>query len=219
MNRALIALLVSVGVALSTLGLVTPDSTTANSATTGSTTATTTPNSQVFTYLERSVQGIQAKLTWNATTVEQHAAWRQEFRKKLVELLGMPAESSPSFLDRLTGSLGGETVASTPEVRWDESEVLETDAFTRRKVYVRTETDYWAPAYYYVPKNVSGARPAIICFHGHSGILPYIREGSAAEKKKTRLHHLDYAPYFAGVGTKRAMTGPIAASDSLETPC
>ena len=85
-------------------------------------------------------------------------------------------------------------------MRWDESDVFETDSFLRRKVYVRTEQDYWAPAYYYTSKTAQGKRPTIVCFHGHSGILPYIREGSDDEKAKGKEHHLDYAPYFAENG-------------------
>jgi dienelactone hydrolase len=140
------------------------------------------PNSQVYTYLERHAETIHPQLAWNATTVAEHEAWRQQFHDKLLELLGEWPERVPLNLT------------------WDEDDVLETEAFTRRKVYVRTEQNYWAPAYYYVPKNVGGKRPAIICFHGHSGILPYIREGTDAEKRKGEEHQLDYAPYFAEHG-------------------
>lgn len=140
------------------------------------------PNSEILTYLDRHADSFTPKLAWDATSPEEHAAWRGKFREKLVKLLGEWPEQVP------------------PEVRWDEGDVLETEAFVRRKVYVRTERDYWAPAYYYTPKNVSGKRPAIMCFHGHSGILPYIREGTDAQKAKGEKHHLDYAPYFAENG-------------------
>lgn len=141
-----------------------------------------TPNSEILTYLERNLETVSPQLAWKATTPAEHDTWRTEFRAKLVELLGEWPEKVPA------------------DVRWDESDVLETEAFLRRKVYVRTEKDYWAPAYYYTPKGVTGKRPAIMCFHGHSGILPYIREGSDAEKEKGATHHLDYAPYFAENG-------------------
>ena len=140
------------------------------------------PNSEVFTYLERHVEAVHPQLAWSATTVADHETWRRQFRAKLVELLGEWPDRVPL------------------DVRWDDADVLETEAFTRRKVYVRTEQDYWAPAYYYVPKNVKGKRPAVICFHGHSGIMPYIREGTEDEKRKGEQHHLDYAPYFAEHG-------------------
>lgn len=141
-----------------------------------------TPNSQILTYLERSLETVTPKMGWKATTPAEHEAWRGPFREKLMGLLGeWPA-------------------AVAPDVRWDDQEVFETEAFTRRKVYVRTEADYWAPAYYYTPKGVTGKRPAVICFHGHSGILPYIREGSDEQKAKGENHHLDYAPYFAEHG-------------------
>ncbi len=141
-----------------------------------------TPNSQVFTYLEREAETVHPQLAWSAATPDEHEAWRTAFRGKLMELLGEWPEPVPA------------------DVHWDDADVLETDAFTRRKVYVRTERDYWAPAYYYVPKNVDGKRPAVMCFHGHSGIMPYIREGTDEEKKKGEEHHLDYAPYFAEHG-------------------
>jgi dienelactone hydrolase len=141
-----------------------------------------TPNSKILTYLERNLEAVTPQMAWKATSPAEHDVWRGPFREKLVELLGEWPERVPA------------------DVRWDESNVLETDAFLRRKVYVRTEHDYWAPAYYYTPKGVTGKRPAIMCFHGHSGILPYIREGTDAEKAKGEKHHLDYAPYFAEQG-------------------
>lgn len=140
------------------------------------------PNSEVRTYLDRLADTVAPRMAWSAATPEEHAAWRGPFREKLESLLGEWPEEVPVGF------------------RWDEGDVLETESFLRRKVYVQTERDYWAPAYYYTPKNVTGKRPAVLCFHGHSGILPYIREGSDAEKKKGELHALDYAPYFAEQG-------------------
>ncbi len=140
------------------------------------------PNSAVSTYLERNLETVDPQMAWSATSVAEHEAWRAPFRAKVMELLGeWPTK-----------------VAS--DVRWDDADVLETDTFLRRKVHVRTEENYWAPAYYYTPKNVTGKRPTILCFHGHSGILPYIREGSDEQKAKGEMHHLDYAPYFAEHG-------------------
>jgi dienelactone hydrolase len=139
-------------------------------------------NSKILTYLERNLDTVSPKLAWEAENEAEHTAWRDAFRAKLVELLGTWPDPVP------------------PAVRWDETDVLETEAFVRRKVYVRSEADYWAPAYYYTPKQASEKRPAIMCFHGHSGIKPYIREGSDAEKAKGEKHHLDYAPYFAEQG-------------------
>jgi len=135
-------------------------------------------NSKVYVALER--ERIDPKLSWDARTPKEHEAWRQSFRAKLSELLGKDPEMVPL------------------EFVWDE--VMETEAFTRKKVYVRTEKDYWAPAYYFLPKGMKETRPAILCFHGHSGILPYIREGTEAERKKGRDHSLDYAVHFAEQG-------------------
>jgi dienelactone hydrolase len=139
-------------------------------------------NSQVIPYLDAYAETVAPALAWDADSPEAHVAWREAFREKLEALLG-------DWPERLH-----------LETRWDESDVIETESFTRRKVYVRTEPDYWAPAYYYAPKNAPGRRPAIMCFHGHSGINPYIREGSDAEKEKGANHQLDYAPYFAEQG-------------------
>lgn len=139
-------------------------------------------NSAFPKYLDRVATTVTPQLGWAASSPEEHAAWRAAFRERLVSLLGVWPEKLPLA------------------AAWDESDVLETDAFLRRKVYVQTEPDYWAPAYYYTPKRVTGRRPAIICFHGHSGILPYIREGTEAEKEKGQQHQLDYAPYFAEHG-------------------
>ena len=163
-------------------------------------------NSKVFTFLEGELEGFEPQLAWDAATADEHAAWRKQFRAKLVDLLG------------------GWPEPVAPEVYWDENEVLETDKFTRRKVYVRSEANYWAPAYYFVPRNITGKRPAVICFHGHSGIMPYIREGTDREKRKGEDHHLDYAPPTSpstgksswpscnAAGTKRARRTRTVAS-------
>jgi len=137
-------------------------------------------NCQVDRYFAGVADKITPKLAWNATSPEEHAAWRAQFLPKLEELLGKKPEPVPL------------------QVVWDKT--VETEAFTRRKLYIQSEADYWVPAYYFVPKERKGKTPAIICLHGHSGILPYIREGNPREKAKSRDHELDYALYFAEHG-------------------
>ena len=106
---------------------------------------------QAFDGLAERVQPRQA---WDAETPEEHEAWRKKMQATMVDLLGEMPEKVPL------------------EVRWTEKK--EFDKFTRHKVYVRTTADYWSPVYYFVPKNITGKRPAIVCLHGHSGIEPYI---------------------------------------------
>ncbi len=137
-------------------------------------------NSKVYVQLEKQLKSLSPKLSWEASNPEEHAEWRDKFKPQLKELLGKDPEPVPL------------------EVKWEEE--FETDKFTRHKIYVRSEENYWIPAYYYVPKNIKGKRPAIVCFHGHSGINPYIREGTEAEKKKGEEHALDYAVHFAEQG-------------------
>lgn len=137
-------------------------------------------NSKVYNYFEQAGDNAERALKWDANSPAEHEAWRAEFDESLRELLGAWPEQ----------------VALDHE--WDET--FETSAFTRRKVYIRSEANYWVPAYYFVPKNITGKRPAIICLHGHSGIYPYIREGTEQEKKKGRDHNLDYAVHFAEQG-------------------
>ena len=139
-------------------------------------------NSAVDTYFARRLAHVQPQLPWKATTTEEHAIWREKFDAQLRVLLGTLPERVPM------------------DFAWDESDVLETDQFTRRKVYIQSEADYWVPAYYFVPKDIQGKTPAVVCLHGHSGIMPYIGEGTEAEKKKSADHHLDYAVYFAKHG-------------------
>ena len=137
-------------------------------------------NSSVFEYFSQAADQIEPKLAWHAASVEEHGVWRRQFKPKLEELLGHNPE--PVVL----------------RVEW--ADELETEKFTRKKLYIQSEKHYWIPAYYFVPKELKGATPAIICLHGHSGILPYIREGTDAEKEKGRDHSLDYAPYLAEHG-------------------
>ena len=123
---------------------------------------------------------VTPKLRWNAQTESEHSIWRKKFRRKLGELLGRMPERVPL------------------QVHWGER--VESSLFTRHKIYVRSEEHYWAPAYYFVPKALKKRAPAIVCLHGHSGILPYIREGDKEQRAKAKALALDYAPFFAEQG-------------------
>jgi len=130
---------------------------------------------------EQLAQANQPSVLWNATTVAEHEAWREKFAATMKRLLGRMPDRVPL------------------EVKWESEEKFE--AFTRHKIYVRTEAAYWAPVYYFVPHERKEKTPAIVCLHGHSGIDPYIDEGKTdAERKKTAELSLDYAVYLAKHG-------------------
>ena len=137
-------------------------------------------NSRLARYFEMEVAGLAPRLAWNARTPAAHKRWRRRMRRKLRELLGRTPQPVPL------------------ESRWDET--METPAFVRRKVYIRTEEHYWSPAYFFVPKKLERPAPAVLCLHGHSGILPYIREGDEHQKELARTHEVDYAPFLAERG-------------------
>jgi len=139
-------------------------------------------SSLIYPNLMRLGDAVKPKLAWNAATAEEHKAWRRKFKARLKQLLG-------------------DTPAAVPlHVQWSDKEKLETELFTRRKVYIQTEADYWMPAYYFLPKKRAAKTPAVICLHGHSGIVPYIREGDEKDREKSRAHALDYAVYLAEHG-------------------
>lgn len=137
-------------------------------------------NSQVMPAFQALADQTSMQMEWKAGTVEEHEAWRDKFHAKLIELLGrMPAPVEY-------------------EVKWTEEKDL--GSVVRHKLYIRTQEDYFTPVYYFVPKERTGKRPAMVCLHGHSGVYPYIREGTEAEKAKCRKLALDYAVYFAEHG-------------------
>ncbi len=137
-------------------------------------------NSGIFEHFMVVIDDVSPRLRWAAGTVTEHTAWRSEFRAKLAELVGRMPE--PVEL----------------EVQWEER--AEADLYTRHKVYVRSEEHYWIPAYYFVPKGLSSSVPALVCLHGHGGVLPYIREGNAEQLAKSATLDLDYAVYLAEHG-------------------
>lgn len=128
------------------------------------------------------VDEVEPAQAWNAKTPEEHAAWQKKLHATVTRLLGVMPKRVPL------------------EVKWVEKE--EFEKFTRHKIYVRTEEAYWAPVFYYVPHEVKDKKvPAIVCLHGHSGILPYTRQYTdEAMQKKGESHDLDYAPYLAENG-------------------
>ena len=137
-------------------------------------------NSRIFDHFMAVGDTVSPQLAWNATTEDEHRTWRARWRRKLAELVGRTPEPVPL------------------EVEWEER--VETDLFTRHKVYVRSEEHYWVPAYYFLPKGLQGKAPALICLHGHSGIVPYIREGDAEQRAKSKRLALDYAVVLAEQG-------------------
>ncbi|NQT50435.1 acetylxylan esterase [bacterium] len=139
-------------------------------------------NSQVYPYLCKLGDDVAPKLAWNAASPEEHRAWRTKFKARLKALLGQQPAPVPL------------------QARWSTQERLETDLFLRRKVYIQSEADYWVPAYYFLPKRRAAKTPAIVCLHGHSGIVPYIREGDAKQREKSTAHELDYAVHLAEQG-------------------
>ena len=120
-------------------------------------------NSTIRSHFELAADGLEPALRWAAGSPAEHAEWRRAFSGRLQRLVGKRPRRVPL------------------EVRWDE--VADLGTVVRRKVYVRSEAHYWVPAYYFVPKQVREKTPAILCLHGHSGILPYIREGDDAQRR------------------------------------
>lgn len=137
-------------------------------------------NSDLMLHFLKQKPEFAPRLAWNAATPRAHAAWRKRFDARLRKL-------------------GGRTPRPVP-LRVDWTETFETDAFTRHKIYVRSERDYWIPAFYFVPKRLAKPAPALVCLHGHSGIYPYIREGTEQQRENGRKWDLDFAPYFAERG-------------------
>ena len=137
-------------------------------------------NSDLLQHFMEQKPSLAPKLAWQATSVEEHRAWRRGFARRLRTLLGRTPPAVPLQVDCV--------------------EEVETEGFTRRKLYIRSEEHYWVPAYLFLPKHRRDAAPAIVCLHGHSGIYPYIRDGSEEQRAKSKKLNLDYAPYFAEHG-------------------
>jgi len=139
-------------------------------------------SSLIYPNLMRLGDAAKPKLAWHATTVDEHKAWRRRFKPRLKQLLGDTPEPLPLH------------------VQWSDKEALDTKLFTRRKVYIQTEPDYWMPAYYFLPKHRAARTPAVICLHGHSGVMPYIREGTPKQQAAWRAKAIDYAVTLAEHG-------------------
>ena len=137
-------------------------------------------NSDLLQHFAEQRESLTPKLAWRAESIEEHRAWRGRFARRLRKLVGRMPSEVPM------------------EVEWIEE--VETKAFIRRKVYIRSEEHYWVPAYLFLPKPLPVSAPALVCLHGHSGVYPYIREGNAKERAKSKRLELDYAPFFAEHG-------------------
>jgi dienelactone hydrolase len=137
-------------------------------------------NSDLMRHFMMQKAALAPKLAWQAKTTAEHQAWRKRFAQRLRRLVGHEPRAVPL------------------QVEWVEKQ--ETEAFIRHKIYIRSEEHYWIPAYFFVPRRPACPRPAIVCLHGHSGILPYIREGNEHQQQKCRELALDFAPLLAESG-------------------
>lgn len=115
-------------------------------------------NSKISKYFSGISDTLDPLYKWTAKSILEHRIWRGKFSRKLNFLVGKRPDQVPL------------------DIIWKEPIGLGT--VTRQKIYVRSEKDYWVPAYYFFPKVVTSKTPALVCLHGHSGILPYIREGN-----------------------------------------
>ncbi len=85
-----------------------------------------------------------------AKNVEEHKAWKNELKHKIIVTLGIDkmqsCELTPQFV---------------------ESEILE--GFRRDKVVIQTEPGVWMPMYILIPEDLKHdeKRPAVIAVHGH----------------------------------------------------
>ncbi|MDP7275595.1 MAG: alpha/beta hydrolase family protein [Planctomycetaceae bacterium] len=118
-------------------------------------------------------------LAWKAGTVEEHKAWHTAFRAKMLKVLG-----------RMPGRV-------PLKVKWTETQRF--DKFTRHKIYIQTEKTYWCPVYYLVPHELKRRVPAIVCLHGHDGVVPYLGEGRKSGAKRPLLSR-DFPRFFAEHG-------------------
>jgi len=119
------------------------------------------------------------ELAWKATTIEEHNAWHTAFQTKMIEVLGRMPDRVPL------------------KVKWIEKKQFET--FTRHKIYIQTERTYWCPVYYLVPHELKERAPAIVCLHGHDGVVPYLGEGRKSGEPRPVLAR-DFARFFAEHG-------------------
>lgn len=162
-------------------------------------------NSDLMRHFTMQRNRLAPRLAWPAVTPDEHGTWRRRFAARLRQLLGRNPAGVP--------------------LRVEQAETLETAAFTRHKLYLRSEENYWVPAYYFVPRRLMRPAPAIVCLHGHSGILPYIREGDREQLRKCRELSLDFAPFFAEHGyvtiapVQRGWDETAAGVDRREKGC
>ena len=105
-------------------------------------------NAKIYPHLMALGDDVKPQLAWDAATPDEHKAWARKARAKVRQLAGKMPQRVPL------------------EIKWGEKK--EFAKFVRQKIYVRSETHYWAPAFYFVPKGADpkAKRPAIVCLHG-----------------------------------------------------
>lgn len=146
--------------------------------------STSLPEHRVETSFRGLANSISPTFAWNATSLKEHRAWQTTFQKQMLEVLGRMPERVPL------------------DVKWVEEERF--DQFTRHKIYIRTEKRFWCPVYYFVPHKIKKRRAAIVCLHGHDGVVPYLGEDRKPGVPRPVLSR-DFASYFAEHGYVTAL--------------
>jgi len=134
-------------------------------------------------YWQNRIRDIEPRMAFRARDRESFDRWKNDFRRKFVELLGrMPSERLPLDV----------------EVEHQD----ETDHYVRRKIVYTADQYSRIPAYLFVPKGVNLPVPAVICPHGHgrgkddpSGIAR-----TDADRAQLSKYNYSYAEQFARHG-------------------
>ena len=122
-------------------------------------------------------------------TARETIVWQRRFRLRLAKALNLD-----------------EVLFSRREVPpvLETAEVVE-DGYTRKKVYIRSEGDYWIPSWLLVPDG-AGPFPAMLCCHGHG----YSAKDGTAGITENPMAVEDIARHKSDYGLRMVKRGFVA---------
>ena len=148
-----------------------------------------TPDGRYYTisdYVLRRYDALARQMGFRASSLEEHATWKQALRARLRQLVGV---------DTML------TCALAPEVT--HREVM--DGYVRERVLLQTEPGVTMPLYVLIPDDLTSGerRPAVIAPHGHGGggkLSPAGRRDLPGLLETIEKHNYDYGVQFVRQG-------------------
>lgn len=149
------------------------------------------PRLEPLHYLNRYGNEIAPTHAFKAESRDEWKRWRSQLRKRLTEVIGLPAMDP-----------GGPPATKMRRLRITPGPVEQCKGYMRRAYTIETAPGLYVPAFLLIPDGLDKPRPAILCSHGHgigmNALVGLTEEGKPRQYKQGYQHDFALQAVKAG---------------------